>query len=104
MYRVTTPEHTFTLPEDAANYEIIQITYKQGQTRLIKRYDDGILPEGMRISGKDVTLMLTQEETKKFRKGELLVQVRALTPAGKAYASTRFPIEVEEVNNEEILR
>ena len=104
MYRVTTPEHVFKLPEDASVYEVIQITYKQGSTKLVKLCDDGSVPSGVRIIDDTVIVTLTQAETKKFRRGELTVQVRALKNNGKAYASTRFPIAVEEVNNEEILK
>lgn len=104
MYRVTTPEHVFKLPEDASVYDVIQITYKQGGTKLVKACDDGIIPSGVRIIDDTIIVTLTQQETRKFRKGELTVQVRALKNNGKAYASTRFPITVEEVNNEEILK
>ena len=105
MYRVTTPEHTFTLPQNASAYDVIQITYKQGATKITKTCEDGVTPQGVTIDGKNVVVMLTQAETKKFRAGgALTVQVRALTLGGKAYASDRFPIEVKEVNNEEILR
>ena len=103
MYRVTTPQHVFTMPEDASVYDVIQITYKQGSTKLVKVCDDGVAPEGVRITGDTVTVTLTQAETKKFKRGDLTVQVRALKNNGKAYASKRFPIEVEDVNNEDIL-
>lgn len=103
MYRVTTPEHVFKLPEDASVYDAIQITYKQGSTKLIKLYDNGVIPEGVSITGDTIIVTLTQSETKKFKKGELTVQIRALKKNGKAYASKRFPITVEDVNSEDIL-
>lgn len=104
MYRVTTPDNVFTLPEDATSYKVIQISWKQGSRMLTKTIKDGIIPSGITVSGAVVSVMLTQEETKQFKAGELLVQVRALTNGGKALASKRFPIQVEAVNNEEILK
>ena len=103
MYRVTTPEHVFKLPENASEYDVIQIAYKQGGTKLVKTYENGSAPDGITIDGDTVTVILTQAETKRFRRGTLRVQVRALKNNGRAYASVRFPIEVEEVNDEGIL-
>lgn len=103
MYRLTTPEHTFTLPENASNYDVIQITYKQGQLKLVKQKDETSTSEGMTINGKNVVVALTQAETKKFKKGTATVQLRALSTLGKAYASSMFTFTVEEVNNEDIL-
>ena len=104
MYRVTTPEHVFTLPEDSSAYAVIQITYKQGSKKLVKLCRGGEVPSGVSISGSTVVVTLTQEETKQFSAREALVQVRVLTQGGKALASKRFPVEIEEVNSEDILK
>ena len=104
MYRVTTPEHTFTLPESATSYKVIQVAYRQGSMKMLKTSANGSMSEGMSISGDTVIITLTQEETKKFKKGTASVQVRALTLADKAVASRKFDFEVEDVNNEDILK
>lgn len=104
MYRVTTPEHTFTLPELISSYKVVQIAYRQGSLKFTKTYEDGEASSGMSISGNTVIVSLTQEETKRFKKGEASVQVRALTSNDKAVASKQFPFTIEDVNNEDILR
>lgn len=103
MYRVTTPTHTFKLPIDTSEFAEIQITYKQGNTTLIKHYQDGTLPSGMSFFEDEVILLLTQEETKQFAPGPVNVQLRALTNSGRAFSSQIFRPMVNEVLNEEIL-
>ena len=104
MYRVTTPEHVFTLPEDSSAYSVIQIAYKQRSKKLIKTCRGDDVPTGVVINGNTITVDLTQEETKNFGTGEGFVQIRVLTTGGKAYASKMFPFEIEEVISEEILK
>lgn len=104
MYRVTTPEHVFTLPEDSSAYSVIQIAYKQRSKKLTKTCRGDDVPTGVVVSGNTVTVDLTQEETKQFGAGECSVQVRVLTTGGKAYASDKFYFDIADVNNEEILK
>ena len=105
MYRVTTPTHTFTLPEQANTYKEIQITYKQNKYKLVKHYQDNILPPGMSFDDKDVLIRMTQEETKQFKAGEpVSVQVRVLTSGDDAYASKSFSVSVNQVLNDEVLQ
>lgn len=104
MYRVTTPEHTFTLPEAVSSYKVVQVAYRQGSTKFVKAYADGETSPGMYVNGNTVAITLTQEETKKFKKGEASVQVRALTQTDTAVASKQFTFTVEDVNNEDILK
>ena len=104
MYRVTTAIHTFTLPEQAASYAEIQITYKQGATRIIKHAENGVLPSGMTFDDKDVIIKLTQDETKTFAANKAVdVQVRVLTTGGDAYASRIFKVKINDVLNDEVL-
>ena len=104
MYRATTPTHRFTLPTDASEYKEIQITYEQNRTRLVKHYQDGILPSGMTIDGADVIVKLTQNETNSFTpKQRVNVQVRVLTQDDDAYASNIMGIAVNKVLNDEVL-
>ena len=103
MYRVTTPTHTFTLPINTNVCKEIQVTYEQGSTELVKHYQDGVLPDGMTIDGETVVINLTQEETKRFKKGAVKVQVRVLTNADKAFASQIFSVKANDVLNDEVL-
>lgn len=104
MYRVTTPTHKFTLPIQTSTCKEIQVTYKQGDNSLVKHYQNGTLPAGMTLNGKDVIIELSQEETKAFKPGAVVnVQIRVLTNDDLAYASQMFTIYVNNVLNEEIL-
>ena len=105
MYRATTPTHTFTLPIETSTCNEIQLTYKQddGDIVLVKHYQDGVLPEGMTLDGKDVNVFLTQEETKLFKKGKAYAQIRVLTNAQKVMASQKMSMPVNDVFNEEVL-
>lgn len=104
MYRVTTPEHTFTLPEAVNNYKVVQVAYRQNSVKFAKTYANGEMPSGMSVSGATIIITLTQEETKRFRTGEASVQVRALTQNDVAVASKKFTFKVDDVNNEDILK
>lgn len=103
MYRVTTPTHTFTLPIETSTCSAVQVTYEQGKNELVKLYKNGELPSGMVLDGKNVIIVLTQEETKQFKVGKVSVQLRVLTTSNEAFASKMFKIPVTDVLNEEIL-
>lgn len=104
MFRTTTPTHTFTLPEQAASYAEIHITYKQKNAEVIKHAQDGTLPPGMSFNDKDVIIRLEQEETKQFNAGDFVsVQVRVLTAGGDAFASQIFKCKIDDVLNDEVL-
>ena len=104
MYRVTTPTHTFTLPIQTATCKEIQVTYKQGETTILKHYQNATLPSGMTLDGKNVIIKLTQEETKAFNaRFGVVAQVRVLTNDDDAFASQIFTVSVNDVLNEEIL-
>lgn len=102
FYRVTTPTHTYNLPMDTSTLSVIQVTYKQGAVSIVKQYQ-GSLPRGMSLDGKKVIITLTQQETKEFKAVPVKSQVRVLTNVGKALASQKFTINVEDVLNEEVL-
>lgn len=104
MYRATTPTHTFTLPIETNTCSEILVSYKQNNTGLDKHYEDGTLPSGMTLDGKKVIVVLTQEETKLFKKGIVEIQVRVLTNSGAALASQVFSVKVRDVINEDVLQ
>ena len=94
----------YALPETAASYAEIQITYRQNSSSLIKHYQNGTLPPGMSFDDKNVIVRLTQDETKKFMPAvPVSVQVRVLTNGGDAYASDVFKCSIKDVLNDEVL-
>ena len=108
MYRATTPIHTFRLPENADTYAEIQVAYKQTAAKkpavnLVKHYQNDILPSGMVLDGKTAVITLTQEETKLFSKGKMLVHLRVRTTDSHVWATQKWSVTVEESNNEDIL-
>lgn len=104
MYRATTPTHTFKLPIETNTCSEILVSYKQKDFALDKHYQDGALPSGMTLDGKNVVIVLTQEEANQFKEGTAKVQVRVLTNAGTAMASNIFKLFVADVINEEVLQ
>lgn len=104
MYRATTPTHTFKLPIETNTCSEILVSYKQKDVVLEKHYQDGTLPDGMTLSGKNIVIILTQDETNQFKEGTAQVQIRVLTNGGSAMASQVFKLFVFDVINEEVLQ
>lgn len=50
MYRLTTPTNTFTLPFSTDECAVIQVSYKQKDTELLKQYEHGVCPSDMAFS------------------------------------------------------
>lgn len=104
MYRATTPTHTFTLPVNTNTLAEILVSYRQGNVKLDKHYENGTLPGGMSLDGARVIIKLTQDEANMFKgDNKASVQVRVLTASGDALASQRFGITIKEVINDEVL-
>ena len=98
MTRGTTPTHTFTLQIDTALIKRLSITYEQGQTQVKKTEAD------CEMSGKTVTLRLTQEDTLKFTHDcPVRIQLRVLTTSGDALASGIKTMRVEDVLDDEVM-
>lgn len=78
----TTPTHTFTLPSEIANVaEKVRVVYAQGDTVVLTKDVNA-------LSGNDVIVKLTQEETLKFRHDlRVEIQLRILTSGGEALTS-----------------
>lgn len=100
MYRATTPTHIFTFPE-SINPSTLQealITYKQGSRIVIeKTLSDAV------IDDQDLSVSLTQEETKLFFPGRIQLQVRVKLEDGKVPASQIFDLSAEQVLNDEVI-
>lgn len=104
MVRVTTPVHTFTLPFDTSLCDAIEVVYKQFYKKLVKRYENGKLPDGMELNGKDIVITLSQEETGRFSKGTAKIKIRVLTKSGRVLPSDEMEIDIEDTFSEDILK
>lgn len=87
----TTPTHTFTLPYTVANTaKKVRVIYKQADEVVITK--DITL-----LTGEDVIVKLTQEETLQFHhRKPIEIQLQVLTDDGNALTSdiiTRMPYE-----------
>lgn len=78
----TTPTHTFTLPaEIAAVTAKARVIYKQCSSVVLTK-------EVTSLTGNDVVVKLSQEETLKFHKRpRVSIQLRVLTTGGDALTS-----------------
>jgi len=90
----TTPTHTFTLPADiAAITAKARVVYSQC-------YNVVLTKEVTELSGNDVVINLTQEETLKFHNRKPVdIQLRLLTNTGEALTSdiiTKTPYDCLE--------
>jgi hypothetical protein len=61
----TTPTHTFTLPFEKEMLADLRITYIQNKKKIFTKE-----MEDVEISGSDISLTLTQEETLLFEAGK----------------------------------
>lgn len=102
MTRVTTPTHTFRLPEDVDSYDKVEITYVQSGVKIEKLYE-GEEVGWASVSGRVIAVTLTQEETKKFSAGKADVHIRVKTQSGKVLPSKHFIVDIENTNSEVIL-
>ena len=78
----TTPTHTFTLPADIASMvKKVRVIYAQCDTTVLTK-------DVTNLTGNDVVLKLTQEETLKFHgRKPIRIQLRVLTNGGDALTS-----------------
>lgn len=98
MRRLTTPTHSFTLPFDESVVSKFLLSYVQDDQIVLEKTKDEVL-----IDGNVWSVMLSQEETKKFKPGAARAQIRVLTHDGKALASDVFQFAVAQVLNEVVL-
>ena len=104
IYERTTPSDIFILPLEVSECDIIEITYKQNDYVIVKRYEDGTLDDGMYLVEGGVAVMLTQEETDGFNDDSMVrIQVRVKTSEGAVLASCVYKVAVAETLNTEII-
>lgn len=84
MTRGTTPTHIFLLPDnlDSSLFTEAFITYAQlGKVVTEKEMED------LTISGNEVRVTLSQEDTLRFLPGKVEIQMRVKTVSGSVFAS-----------------
>lgn len=93
MYRGTTPTIVFTINSDLDLNTIKEVWITFDVTPLLTFTKEDVV---INDDDKSITLNLTQEDTLKFNKHEMKVQLRFLLEDGNAYAS---PIKTVTVNS-----
>lgn len=93
MRRGTTPTHEFVTDTDLTTAEVLYITYKQGDKKIIEKDIEAVT-----IEADKVTTKLTQEETLSVAPhGTVKVQIRARLADGGAVASNIMTASPEDI-------
>lgn len=97
MTRGTTPTISFNLPFDVSNLAVYYITVSQIFGRSKKQVLD-FDAEDCSSSGRRIEVELSQEDTLALtEENPVLVQLRARSTEGKAYASKEFRTTVDGI-------
>lgn len=91
MRRGSTPTNIFTVDIDLTGATLF-VSYEQGGTIIVEKTG-----KDLTVTPTSITLSLTQEETLKFRSGEVLIQVRYVFPNGTADASNIIKTTFERI-------
>lgn len=92
MRRGTTPSHVFNVDVDLTEATIF-LTYCQGGKTVLEKTN-----EDLDITADSITVYLSQEDTLKFKDGvPVEIQLRYVTPSGKADASNIMLVGVERI-------
>ena len=81
MFRGTTPTNTFGVDIDCTTAEQIYITYAQNKKTVVEKTIDDVT-----VTPEEISVVLTQEETLRFRESDVEIQIRVKFPDGKAMA------------------
>ena len=99
MRRGTTVENTFTTDIDLTEAEVIFITYKQKNRKVIEKSIDDI-----DVSTDSLVVTLTQADTLAFSAGTPVeVQIRARFVSGSAVASNVMTTTVDKILKEGVI-
>lgn len=97
--RGTTPTQIFTLPFEKELVSDLKITYTQGKQKILVK-----LKKDVSIKGNDISFMLTQEETFKFKEKEnVLVQLKIKTVDGQVFNSDIIYLRVDPALDDEVI-
>jgi len=99
MKRGTTPTHRFVLPFSVDMIEEVEITYKQNEKEILKRYKNNC-----DLDDNVVSTTLSQEDTFDFQEGvNVSIQIRVLTVDGTVCNSNIFCVSCEKCLSDEVL-
>ena len=99
FYRGTTPTHTFTIPFEQEYVSDLKITYFQNKKQVFVKDINQV-----KISGRDINITLTQEETYLFEAGkEVLIQVKIKTKDNTVLNSDIIKMRVDASLNNEVI-
>ena len=97
--RGTTPEQVFTLPFERELVADVRITYTQNKTKVLTK-----LLKDIKFVDNDISFVLSQEETFKFKEKELvLVQLKIKTVDGQVLNSDLIYLRVDPALDNEVI-
>lgn len=85
-------------PEAPSGYSKILVTFSQGQNKILD-----LTENELSITADAVQINLTQEQTKLFKPGQAVMQIRCYKTAYNAPGSRLYVIEVWPALNDEVL-
>ena len=91
MRRGSTPTNTFLVDFDLTAATIF-VSYEQGGKVVVEKTG-----EDLTVTAESIELTLTQEETLRFKSGEVLIQIRYVMPNGTADASNIIRTTAERI-------
>ncbi len=95
----TTPTHEFFFPVPVSAVADVELTYKQGDAIVLQKY-----LKDLTTTEESAVFKFTEEDTFKFKtKPDVLIQVRAISPAGDVLASDIFRISAQECLSDKML-
>lgn len=100
FYRASTATHTFYPSIPLSEIDEMRICYSQEEEVIIKTLDDCTKDN----ENNSLTIELTQEDTKKFRNGNVKIQIRALTKENKVATTRIFTTMCKDVLDDEVMQ
>lgn len=92
MYRGTTPTLTFKMPFSNTGISNMYITFVQGRNTILEKTEADVV-----WNENSFDLELTQEDTLKFEKGMVMIQLRLKYTDGTALASNLIYTTAEAI-------
>lgn len=91
MRRGSTPTNTFTVDIDLTGATLF-VSYEQMGKVIVEKTG-----EDLTVTSTSISLSLSQEETLRFKPGEVLIQIRYVFPSGAADASNIIRTTAERI-------
>lgn len=97
--RGTTPLQVFTLPFEKELVADLRIIYTQSKQKVLTKQI-----EDVKIEGNDISFMLTQEETFRFKEKEnVMVQLKIKIVDGQVFNSDIIYLRVDPALDDEVI-